>query len=93
MVIGLPPKKKNQSTEGCIYGKMHRLPFSKTSWRAKAPLKLVYADICGPTRTASLNNRRYFILFVDDYTRMMWIFFLAQKSEAFSAFLHFKALT
>ena len=71
---------------------MHRLPFPKNSWRAKAPLELVHADICGPTRTLSLNNRRYFILFVDDYTRMMWIYFLNEKSEAFSTFLQFKAL-
>ena len=31
-------------------------------------------------------------MFADDYTRMMWIYFLDQKSEAFSFFLHFKAL-
>ncbi|KAH9681306.1 hypothetical protein KPL71_026926 [Citrus sinensis] len=93
MVIGLPDIGRYEKVcEGCIYGKMHRLPFPKNSWRAKAPLELVHADICGPTRTFSLNNRRYFILFVDDYTRMMWIYFLNEKSEAFSTFLQFKAL-
>ena len=72
MVIGLPSiERSNQVCEGCIYGEMHRLPFFKTSWRAKLPLELVHADICDPTRTLSLNNRRYFILFIDDYTRMM----------------------
>ena len=35
MVLGLPPiAKLNQVCEGCIYGKMHRLPFPKTAWRA-----------------------------------------------------------
>ncbi|KAL9413504.1 hypothetical protein AB3S75_042066 [Citrus x aurantiifolia] len=93
MVIGLPDVRRCEKVcEGCIYGKMHRLPFPKNSWRAKVPLELVHADICGPTRTLSLNNRRYFILFVDDYTRMMWIYFLNEKSEAFSNFLRFKAL-
>ncbi|KAH9723491.1 hypothetical protein KPL70_007130 [Citrus sinensis] len=93
MVTGLPDVGRYEKVcEGCIYGKMHRLPFPKNSWRAKAPLELVHADICGPTRTLSLNNRRYFILFVDDYTRMMWIYFLNEKSEAFSTFLQFKAL-
>ena len=93
MVVGLPSiDGEGKICEGCIFGKMHRLPFPKTSWRAKPPLKLVHVDICGPTRTPSLNNIRYFILFVDDYTRMMWLYFLNAKLEAFSIFLQFKAL-
>ena len=54
-------------------------------------LELVHADICGPTRTPSFNDNRYFLLFVDDYTKMMWAYFLKQKSEAFNVFLQFKA--
>lgn len=93
MVIGIPNIDGGDKVcEGCILGKFHRLPFTKTSWRARRPLELVHADICGPTRTTSLNNRRYFLLFVDDYTRMMWVYILEQKSEAFTKFLEFKAL-
>ena len=88
MVVGLPSIQKNDNVcEGCIYGKMHRLPFPKTVWKARAPLELVHADICGPTRTPSLSNKRYFLLFINDYTRMMRIYFLDQKLEAFSFFL------
>jgi len=29
---------KKNICEGCIMGKMHRLPFTKTSWRARTPL-------------------------------------------------------
>uniref|UniRef100_A0A803MDK0 Fe2OG dioxygenase domain-containing protein n=1 Tax=Chenopodium quinoa TaxID=63459 RepID=A0A803MDK0_CHEQI len=59
MVVGLPHIDRNiQVCEGCIYGKMHHLPFPKTSWRAKAPLELVHADIFGPTRNPSLQNKR-----------------------------------
>ena len=91
MVIGLPfIHMEEKICEGCIYGKMHRLPFPKTSWRAKAPLELIHADICGPTKTPSLNDRRYFLLFVDDFTRMMWVYILQNKSEAFSCFIKFK---
>uniref|UniRef100_A0A803L8C4 Uncharacterized protein n=1 Tax=Chenopodium quinoa TaxID=63459 RepID=A0A803L8C4_CHEQI len=58
MVVGLPHIDRNiQVCEGCIYGKMHHLPFPKTSWRAKAPLELVHADIFGPTRNPSLQNK------------------------------------
>ena len=93
MVKGLPNIDKiDKVCEGCIYGKMHRLPFPKNAWRAKAPLELVHSDILGPTRTPSLGGKRYFLLFVDDYTRMMWIYILEKKSEAFSVFLKFQAL-
>ena len=95
MVRGLPQINQIEGVcEGCVYGKMHHhLPFPKTSsWRAKAPLELVHADIFGPTRTPSLGNKRYFILFVDDYTRMVWLYFIQQKSYAFSKFMEFKAL-
>ncbi|KAL0410958.1 UNVERIFIED_CONTAM: Retrovirus-related Pol polyprotein from transposon TNT 1-94 [Sesamum latifolium] len=92
MVKGLPSIKKSATIcEGCIYGKMHKLPFPKTSSRASAPLELVHSDICGPVQTPTPGNKRYFILFIDDCTRHMWIYFLNQKSEAFSTFLKFKA--
>jgi len=39
---------------------------------------------------ASLNGSKYFILFIDDFTRMTWVYFLKQKSEFFSVFKKFK---
>ena len=58
----------------------------------KAPLELVRADIFSPTRSPSLGNKRYFLLFIDDYTRMIWLYFIHAKLDAFSVFLEFKTL-
>ena len=33
-----------------------------------------------------------FLLFIDDYSRMSWVFFLKHKSETFENFKKFKAL-
>jgi hypothetical protein len=41
-------------------------------------------------QTPSLNNRKYFIVFVDDYSRMTWVYFIKEKSEAFLIFNKFK---
>jgi hypothetical protein len=71
---------------------MHCFPFLKTAWRANASLQLVHADIYGPTWTPSISNKRYFLLFIDDYSRMIWIYFFDKKSEAFFIFMQFKAL-
>ncbi|KAL0392132.1 UNVERIFIED_CONTAM: Retrovirus-related Pol polyprotein from transposon RE2 [Sesamum radiatum] len=59
--------------EACLQGKQHKKPFpSGTSWRAKAVLELIHTDVCGPMRTPSHEQNRYFILFIDDYSRMTW---------------------
>ena len=55
-------------------------------------LELVHSDICGPMSTASLNNNVYFILFIDDFSRMTWVYFLKHKSQALSMFKNFKSM-
>lgn len=93
MVMGLPSIGSVDSVcGGCVYGKQRKLPFPiGKAWRARMPLKLVHADICGSTKTLSLNNSKYFLLFTDDFSRMSWVFFLGQKFEAFEKFKEFKA--
>ncbi|KAK4385581.1 Retrovirus-related Pol polyprotein from transposon TNT 1-94 [Sesamum angolense] len=79
--------------EDCLQGKQHKKPFpSGTSWRAKAVLELIHTDVCGPMRTPSHEQNRYFILFIDDYSRMTWVYFMREKSEVFKVFKKFKNL-
>jgi len=86
-------KENNESCEGCLLGKQHRLPFSTDkAWRGKDLLELIHTDVCGPMRTPSHHNNRYFILFIDDFSRMTWVYFLKAKSEVFGIFKKFKAL-
>ena len=42
--------------------------------------------------TKSLQGEYYFMLLIDDYTKMTWVTFLKEKSEAFMKFKAFKAL-
>ena len=56
-------------------------------------LEIVHVDVCGPMRTIGLKGERYFLLFVDDFTRMTWMFLLKNKSETFSYFQTFKEST
>ncbi|KAK4408464.1 Retrovirus-related Pol polyprotein from transposon TNT 1-94 [Sesamum angolense] len=79
--------------EACLQGKQHKKPFpSGTSWRAKAVLELIHTDVCGPMRTPSHEQNRYFILFIDDYSRITWVYFMREKSEVFKVFKKFKNL-
>jgi transposase InsO family protein len=77
--------------EGCVLGKHPRNFFPKeTSYRAKKVLELVRIDICGPITPNSLGKHRYFIIFIDDFSRRTWVYFLKEKSETFFVFKKFK---
>lgn len=40
----------------------------------------------------SSGHNRYFLTFIDDYSRKTWVYFLKRKSEVFNKFKKFKAL-
>jgi hypothetical protein len=44
------------------------------------PLEIVHTDLCGPKRMKELNGKQYLMLLVDEYTRMIVVFFLKNKS-------------
>ncbi|CAL1382291.1 unnamed protein product [Linum trigynum] len=94
MVHGLPViNHPDQLCEGCLVGKQFRASFPKESLsRAKAPLELVHADLCGPITPTSFGKNKYFLLFIDDYSRKTWVYFLKQKSDTFEAFKKFKMM-
>lgn len=57
------------------------------------PLELVLIDLLGPAPMSSyLHCYRYYVSFVDDYSRYYWLFPLILKFNAFETFQNFKAL-
>ncbi|KAL2345957.1 hypothetical protein Fmac_007242 [Flemingia macrophylla] len=93
LVRGLPElEEKSPVCAACQYGKQTRLPFPKgKSWRATNKLQLVHTDVGGPQKTPSLNGSKYYIAFIDDFSRMCWIYFMKNKTEVASIFYKFKA--
>ena len=49
-------------------------------------------DLCGPSRTKAPSGESYFMLIIDDFTRLTWVAFLKYKFEAIEKFKIFKAL-
>jgi len=94
MVEGMPAIKTPQKLcSHCLIGKQHRevIP-KKSSWRATEKLQLIHSDICGPVSPISSSAKRYFLSFIDDFSRKTWIYLLNEKSEAFNKFKDFKTL-
>jgi hypothetical protein len=94
IVYGLPVIADSRNVcEGCVKGKHHREKFDQgEAWRAKHPLELVHTDLCGPMQVESIGGNRYFLTFIDDYSRMCWVYFLRNKSDTLSVFKKFKIL-
>lgn len=94
LVEGLPITKiQPVNYVTCAQAKSHRQTFPKSSIRrANAPLDLLHIDIWGPSSEASICGKCYYLLIIDDFSRHMWIYHLAHKSEALCYFSKFKKL-
>ena len=89
------PRFFNMSTiecESCQLGKHTRVPFPKCleQW-TKFPFELIHTNIWGPSRIEYTLGFRYFVTFIDDYSRCTWLFLIKNRAELFSIFLKFHA--
>ena len=79
--------------EGCIVGKMHRTPFKSVSCcHSGRKLYLVHSDVCGPMQTDSIGGQKYFVTFIDYFTRCCAVYFLKQKSKVLDKFKEFEVI-
>jgi hypothetical protein len=79
--------------EGCVLGKHPQEKFDKEkTQRASSPLDLIHSDLMGPFPHPSIRKARFILIFVDDFSRFTWIYFLRQKSEVFQHLKDFKSL-
>ncbi|GKA40567.1 polyprotein [Tanacetum coccineum] len=49
--------------------------------RAASPFELVHSDVWGPCPITSKSGFKYFITFVDDYSRVTWLYLMKNRSE------------
>jgi transposase InsO family protein len=73
-------------------GKKTKTRFKSKEYSTTRPLEIVHTNLVGPTTTKGLKGEKYFMLLVDDYTRMIVVFFLKNKSEAFENFKIYKEM-
>ncbi|WJX50083.1 hypothetical protein P8452_36436 [Trifolium repens] len=77
----------------CLLGKQPRDSFKNhLPMRSNEVLNVVHSDICGPIDVLSTGGNKYFLTFVDEFSRMTWLYHIKVKSEAFDVFKKFKAL-
>ena len=52
----------------------------------------VHSDVWGASKTPSLGGKHYFVTFVDDFSRRLWVYTMKTKDEVLEIFLKWKAM-
>ncbi|GJX04449.1 putative RNA-directed DNA polymerase [Tanacetum coccineum] len=77
----------------CLAGKQIRHAFKSCSlFRMENILDLVHSDICGLMKTKTLGGCSYFVTFIDDHSRKVWVYTLKTKDQVLDVFKQFHAL-
>ena len=95
VVIGIPKLGQihNESCKGCALGKKKSFPHSLS--KTKDVLELVHSDLCGPMSTPSIGGFLYYMIFIDDFSRKIWIYSLKCREfeDILSKFKQFNTIT
>ncbi|KAL6342265.1 hypothetical protein AAG906_006890 [Vitis piasezkii] len=73
----------------CIKGKYTKVKKNGAS-RATELLKCIHSDIWGPYSIPTINGHKYFISFIDDFSRYSYVYLIREKSEALDVFKIYK---
>ncbi|KAM1015922.1 hypothetical protein ACFX2A_046661 [Malus domestica] len=73
----------------CLKGKMTN--FRKLdAKRSKGLLEIIHTDICGPFPVKTICGNKYFVNFIDDFSRLGYTFLIKEKSDALKCFIVYK---
>uniref|UniRef100_A0A2N9I8R7 Integrase catalytic domain-containing protein n=1 Tax=Fagus sylvatica TaxID=28930 RepID=A0A2N9I8R7_FAGSY len=69
--------------------KSHRVSYPVSMNKSAIPFALIHSDVWGPSSVTTSSGHRWFVIFVDDCTRMTWLYLLKHKDEVFGVFKSF----
>ena len=67
--------------EACLKGKQTRQSSHKSIIRASGPLELIHNDLYESIDSISYDKTNYYVLFIDDFTRIIYIYSLKRKTS------------
>jgi hypothetical protein len=91
---GLLGSMSNDSFD-CIYcqlGKQSTLPLHDNESIASASFDLIHSDVWGPSPIPSMSDSRYFVIFVDGFSRYTWVFLMKSRSELLDIYRNFEKM-
>ena len=87
-VRGIPNIKKPKVglCKNCQIGKMEKTSFKSKNYQSKEVLEIVHSNLCRRIGIERNTSEKFFILFEDDYSKMMTVMYLREKSKVFENF-------
>lgn len=80
-----------ETCETCIKGKLSRLPFIRhNDLYTTDNLEIIHSDVCGPFECDTLAGSKYYVTFIDDYSRYCHVYFMKKKNDVFNIFKEYK---
>ena len=76
----------------CEFAKHKRVSFPVSNKKTSIPFHLVHTDIWGPSIVPSVTGSKWFVSFIDDCTRVTWVFLLKHKSDVMTILPNFHAM-
>jgi hypothetical protein len=78
--------------EACQLGKQARHPFLvQTIHVSSKPLEMIHSNVW-TMKMKSIGGCKYYVSFIDDHTRKVWVYFMKHKGEVFQYFFNFKIM-
>lgn len=73
----------------CYLSKSHRSSYQSKSYRTSKPFYLIHSDVWGPSKITTASGKKWFVTFIDDHTRLCWVYLMSTKSEVEQLFKDF----
>ena len=76
----------------CIFGKQCRQKFKVGSHVSKGVIDYIHFDLWGLSPTISYAGETYYVLYIDDFSRKVWVYVLRRKDDVFNMFKQFRVM-
>ncbi|KAJ6885640.1 hypothetical protein NC651_026314 [Populus alba x Populus x berolinensis] len=76
--------------EHYVTSKQHKLKFGTSTTKSKCILDLIHSNVW-QAPVVSLGGARYFVSFIDDFSRRCWVYPIRRKADLLAVFKTFKA--
>ena len=73
----------------CQFGKQTAVPFNNSVSHALSSFNLIHFDVWGPSPISTPGGSRYFVIFVDDFSRYTWIYLFKNRSKLYQIYRDF----
>ena len=78
--------------DSCEKAKHHLTSFRSNPYKPSKPFTIIHSDLWGPSSTSNRTHSKWFITFIDDHTRVSWVYLLKSKTEVYHTFRTFHSM-